>query len=117
MFFDPKCVGVFCKSNWLKFCTHIDFIEIEIRLFRFGSLLNICVNSVGSKVQKNAFTSNVQNHPKGAAKGKLKESASHHVKRFVRQNINFTGLVRFSRLLLTFGVLEEKLRFFDFFDP
>ena len=88
---------------------------LEISKFRFGSLLTICIKSVRSKVQKNAFTSNVQNHPKGAAKGKLKESASHHVKKIVHQNINFAYLVRFFRRLLTFGVLGEKLNFFDFF--
>ena len=91
--------------------------DLEINQFRFRDLWTIFIKRMRSKVQKNAFTSNVQNHPKGAAKGKLKESASRHVKRFVRQNINFTGLVRFSRLLLTFGVLGETWRFFDFFDP
>ena len=77
--------------------------------------MNYCYQNSKVKGAKNAFTSNVQNHPKGAAKGKLKKSASHNVKKIVDQNTNFIGLVRFSRRLLTFGVLGEKLRFFDFF--
>ena len=54
---------------------------LEISKFRSGSPLTICIKSVGSKVQKNAFTLHGQNHPKGSPKGKLKESASHHVKK------------------------------------
>ena len=85
---------------------------LEISQFRFGCLSTIGIKSLRSKVQKNAFTSNAQNHPKGAAEGKLEESASHHVKKIVHQNINFIHLVRFSTRLLTFGVLAEKLNFF-----
>ena len=74
---------VFCKPIDLKICSCLAYDSLEINQFRFGWLLLICIKSVKSKVEKNAFTSKVQNHPKGVPKGKLKESASHHVKKFV----------------------------------
>ena len=91
----------------------LDLHVIEITQFRFGRLWVICLKSLGSKVQKNAFTSKVQNHPKGTPKGMLKESASHHVKEFVMQTINFSAFARFSKLCVASGVLAEKLQFFE----
>ena len=88
---------------------HLAFNVFEINQFRFGCPLSIWIKSVRLKVEKNAFTLKVQNHPKGVAKGKLKESASHHVKKFVFQKVNCSPLARFSRLCLTSGVLNQKL--------
>ena len=99
---------MFCQPHDLKICMRLAYDVLEITQFRFGCLLTICIKSVRSKGQKNAFTSKVQNHPKGTPKGKLKESASHHVKKFVFQNINFSVLARFSKLCVASGVLDEK---------
>ena len=110
-----EVVQVFCEPFDLKICMRLAYDVLEISKFRFGSLLTICIKSVRSKVQKNAFTSKVQNHPKGTPKGMLKESASHHVEKFVMQTINFSVFSRFSKLCVASGVLAEKFRFFDFF--
>ena len=93
----------------MKICMRLAHIVIEISQFRFDDLLSICIKSVESKVQKNAFTSNGQNHPKGSPKGKLKESASHHVNEFIHETINFIIWVRFSRLSVTIGLMVEIL--------
>ena len=82
-------------------------IVIEISQFRFDHLLSICIKSVGSKVQKNAFTLKGKNHPKGSPKGKLKESASHHVKKFIHKTITFLIWLRFFGLSVTFGLMVE----------
>ena len=100
---------MFGQPNGLKFCMRLAYDVLEISKFRFGCLLSICIKSVRSKVQKNAFTLKLQNHPKGTPKGMLKESASHHVRKFGFQNINFSVLSRFSKLCVASGVLDEKL--------
>ena len=89
---------MFCQPTDLKICMRLACDVLEISKFRFGSLLTICIKSVRSRVQKNAFTSKVQNHPKGTPKGMLKESASHHVKKFAFLNIYFSVQARFSKL-------------------
>ena len=61
----------FCWPNAMKISMRLAHIVIEMIKIRFDDLLSFCIKSAGSKVQKNAFTSNGQNHPKGSPKGKL----------------------------------------------
>ena len=89
---------MFWQPNDLKIYMCLAYGVLEIGKFRFGCLLTICIKSVRSKVQKNAFTLKVQNHPKGIPKGMLKESASHHVRKFAFSNIYFSVQARFSKL-------------------
>ena len=52
--------------------------------------------------------------PEGRRQEKLKESASHHVEKFIFQMMNFNGPAWFFRVDLTFGLVDEKSDIFIF---